>query len=285
VHDLDTIGHGAGSGSPRSESPRSGRAVRTGALFAALVAAPEGERDALRQEIVLLNADVARRVAGRYYRRGLDRDDLDQTAYLALVVAVRTFDPELGHDFMSFAVPTILGGVRRHFRDHGWTIRVPRRVQEVQVMLHRDGLPSADEATYGTETVARLAQRLGRSHEEVEDALRARGCFRPASLDDVAARGGEGPDEWLASGTAEQDAVELRAMLGPLVDRLPPRDRTLLRLRFGEDRTQQAIARELQLTQAQVSRLLARVIARLRAELEYGAAQPSGVVVSWRPPA
>ena len=92
-------------------------------------------------------------MARRYHSRGIDAEDLDQAACLALVQAVRTFDPDRGHDFMSYAVPTIVGGVKQHFRDLGWTIRVPRRVQEVQLLIDREGLPEADEIRYGAHTV------------------------------------------------------------------------------------------------------------------------------------
>jgi RNA polymerase sigma-B factor len=160
-----------------------------------------------------------------------------------------------------------VGGVKQHFRDHGWTIRVPRRVQEVQLLIDREGLPEADEIRYGVHTVDRLASHLHLTAREVEAALSARGCFSPASIDQEGAwpraLGAEGG--W---GTDEQDAIELRAVLAPLVRRLAPRDRELLRLRFREDQTQQSIAVKLQLTQAQVSRLLTRVIAELRAALE-----------------
>ena len=132
---------------------------------------------------MLLNTGVALAVARRYHGRGIDGEDLDQTACLSLVQAVRTFDPKRGHDFMSFAVPTIVGGVKQHFRDLGWTIRVPRRVQEVQLLIDREGLPEADEIRYGVHTVDRLAKHLHLTTREVEAALRARGCFSPASID------------------------------------------------------------------------------------------------------
>jgi RNA polymerase sigma-B factor len=237
-------------------------------LFEALIAAADADRDDVRKEIVLLNTGVALAVARRYHGRGIDAEDLDQAACLALVLAVRTFDPERGHDFMSFAVPTIVGGVKRHFRDLGWTIRVPRRVQEVQLLIDREGLPEADEIRYGAHTVTRLATHLHLTTREVEAALRARGCFSPASIDQ---EGAWPPARALGAdgkyGTEEQEAVELRSVLAPLVERLAPRDRALLRMRFREDRTQQSIAAELRLTQAQVSRLLTRVIAELRSDL------------------
>jgi RNA polymerase sigma-B factor len=269
VHDLDERGCRTGSGSRASRPARARRGQRTAALFASLTAAADADRDAIRQQIVLMNTGVALAVARRYYGRGIDGEDLDQTACLSLVQAVRTFDPKRGHDFMSFAVPTIVGGVKQHFRDHGWTIRVPRRVQEVQLLIDREGLPEADEIRYGVHTVDRLAQHLNLTTREVEAALRARGCFSPASIDHESgwalSRAFSADGGW---GTDEQDAIELRAVLTPLVERLAPRDRELLRLRFSEDRTQQSIALELQLTQAQVSRLLTRVIAELRADLE-----------------
>jgi RNA polymerase sigma-B factor len=279
VHDLDDGGRRTGSGSRATGPARLRRRQLTAALFDTLSADADADRADIRQQIVLLNTGVALAVARRYYGRGIDREDLDQTACLSLVQAVRTFDPGRGHDFMSFAVPTIVGGVKQHFRDHGWTIRVPRRVQEVQLLIDREGLPEADEIRYGVHTVDRLAQHLNLNTREVEAALRARGCFKPASIDQVGWPRGLGADGgWW---TDEQDAIELRSVLAPLVERLAPRDRELLRLRFGEDQTQQSIAVELQLTQAQVSRLLTRVIAELRADLE--AAEPAadrGRVVS-----
>ncbi len=275
MHDLDDGGRRAGSGSRVCTPARTRRERQTAALFEALTAAADAERDDIRQQIVLLNTGVALAVARRYHGRGIDREDLDQTACLSLVQAVRAFDPQRGHDFMTFAVPTIVGGVKQHFRDHGWTIRVPRRVQEVQLLIDREGLPEADEIRYGVHTVDRLAKHLHLTTREVEAALCARGCFSPASIDQ---KGGWPPLRALGAegrfGTDEQHAIELRSVLAPMVDRLAPRDRELLRLRFSEDRTQQSIAVELRLTQAQVSRRLTRVIAELRAELgaaEHGA--------------
>ncbi len=269
MHDLDDGGRRAGSGSLATRPARSHRGQRTAALFDMLTGAvAEAERDDVRRQIVLVNTGVALAVARRYHGRGIDAEDLDQTACLSLVQAVRTFDPKRGHDFMSFAVPTIVGGVKQHFRDLGWAIRVPRRVQEVQLLIDREGLPEADEIRYGVHTVHRLAKHLHLTAHEVEAALRARGCFSPASIEQQ----GAWPSRVLAAegrcGTEEQDAIELRSVLTPLLDRLAPRDRELLRLRFGEDQTQQSIGAELRLTQAQVSRLLTRVMARLRADLE-----------------
>jgi RNA polymerase sigma-B factor len=269
VHDLADGGLRAGSGGQAFSPARSRRGQQTAVLFETLTRVAEADRDDIRRQIVLLNTGVALAVAQRYHGRGIDGEDLDQAACLSLVQAVRTFDPERDRDFMSFAVPTIVGGVKQHFRDLGWTIRVPRRVQEVQLLIDQEGPPEADEIRYGVHTVRRLAKHLHLTTRDVEAALRARGCVSPSSIDQ---EGAWSPSEALGAegryGTEEQDAVELRSVLAPLVDRLAPRERELLRLRFGEDRTQQAIALELRLTQAQISRLLSRVIAGLRADLE-----------------
>jgi RNA polymerase sigma-B factor len=221
VHDLDHGGRTTGSGRTlRSGRPRRGQ--DTAALFARLTTSTDAESDDLRQQIVLLNTGVALAVARRYHGRGIDAEDLDQTACLSLVLAVRTFDPRRGHDFMSFAVPTIVGGVKQHVRDLGWTIRVPRRVQEVQLLIDREGLPEADEVRYGVHTVRRLAEQLHLSAHEVEAALRARGCFSPASIDQ---HGSWRPSRAVGAdvrlGTEEQEAIELRAVLTPILDRLP----------------------------------------------------------------
>jgi len=262
------------------------RSRKTALLFDQLADADEADRAEILEQVVLLNAGLALSVSRRYHRRGIDGEDLDQSAYLALVMAARSFDPARGHDFVSFAIPSIIGGVKRHFRDQGWTIRVPRRVQEIQLQIDREDLTEADENRYGVRTLARLADHLHVTVGEVEDALRARGCFRPASLDDAAtqlrARVITSP---APLGQDEQNSVELRALLRPMLRDLAPRDRRLLELRFGEDRTQRSIADELQLTQAQVSRLLGGIIGRLRSQLETGGHVPDlpDVVVSSTP--
>src|SRR3954447_8830527 len=209
---------------PRLTASRAtSRTEETALLFAQLDDADGARRTEVLERVVLLNAGLALSVARRYRRRGIDRDDLDQTAYLALVLAARSFDPSRGHDFVSFAVPSIVGGLKRHFRDVGWTVRVPRRVQEVQLLIERGGLPEADELRYGTTTLTRIADHLHVSVPEVEAALRARGCFSPASLDDEKTQGrvhrlpagGDGEED-------EREAVELREALGPLVRELAP---------------------------------------------------------------
>ena len=228
---------------------------------------------------MLLNAGVALALARRYHGRGIEGDDLDQTAYLTLVLAARAFDPSRGHDFLTFAVPTILGGLKQHFRDHGWTIRVSRRVQEVQLLIERQNPLAMDEPSYGAHTVERLAEHLRVTPHEVEAALRACGCFRPTSLEAIGWRGDRSPADVVLRDEDERLAVESRAELAPLLRRLTPRERRVVWLRFGEDRTQRAIAAEVDLTQAQVSRILTRVVGELRTQLTSALTEDASRVV------
>ena len=251
------------------ELPHQLRSLRTVQLFGQLSAAtaPE-ERQRLRDQLVELNVAVARGVARRYHRRGLEEDDVDQTAYAALVRAVQRFDPDRGSDFLTFAIPSIRGEIMRHFRDYGWTIRVPRRIQETQGEIDRaePGIDGRDP--WSNERLDDLARLLGRHRDDVSEALSARGCFAPSSLDRQL-----GPDTSLTLGgslAAEEDwisPVEARSILQPLVRRLGARDQRVVYLRYVEEWTQQAIADELGVTQMQVSRILARILLGLRAEI------------------
>jgi RNA polymerase sigma-B factor len=214
--------------------------------------------------------EVARSVASRYFRRGIEEDDLVQVAYTALTRATRDFDPSRLHDFLSYAVPTIRGELKRHFRDHGWTVRPPRRIQETQARI--------------TTAEGQLVQRLGRSPQpsemadhlgievdEVIEAISADGCFAPASLDrPVAGLDGGGLStlgDLIGEEDRSQPAAEARVALAPVVRLLKKRDRRILYLRFFEDRSQQEIAEEIGVSQMQVSRLLTRIMRDLRTEL------------------
>jgi RNA polymerase sigma-B factor len=249
--------------------PRELRRLRTEELFGRLSAGPApAASDQLRDQLVLLNVGVASGVARRYHHRGLENDDIDQTAMIALVRAVRRFDPDQGHDFLSYAIPTIRGEILRHFRDQGWMIRVPRRIQELQTEIRR-----ADPDVDGRERCSNarldeLASLLGRPRREVTEALTARGCFSPTSLDvepdsDNPATIGDGigvDDDWLTR-------LETRNVLLPLLGQLSGRDQRVLFLRYVEEWTQIAIADELGITQMRVSRILARIHRTLRDEL------------------
>ena len=227
---------------------------------------PDTHRRA-REEVVLANLGVARSLASRYRGRGIPDEDLEQVAYTALIGAAQRFRPEEGHDFLSFAVPTIRGELRRHFRDHGWTVRPPRRVQEIQfrVLAVQDELArSCDRPP----TAAEIARELGESRQHVSQALALEGCFSPASLDAPVGSGTATVGDLLPDAAAdEEEAAEARLMLRGAVRELSERDRHVIRLRYFEGLTQKEIGDELGLTQAQVSRILARITRELRASL------------------
>ena len=248
--------------------PEQDRSAATSRLLAELHATEdEHEREALRAEVVVLNMGVARAIAHRYRQRGLAEEDLVQAAYVGLVKAVKGFDPGHERDFLSYAVPTVTGEVKRYFRDFGWTVRPPRRVQEMQGQIAKLSAELTHKLGRSPKP-SEIAHHAGIDVEQVIEALAADGAFTPASLDvpvgeDGAATLGDlMPDE-----DADFGSAEARVMLGPAVRSLAPRDRRILELRFFEGWTQEQIARDIGVTQMQVSRLLSRILKDLRAEL------------------
>ena len=244
------------------------RARRTAELVAARATALSAEqRDAINAEIVELNRAVAVALARRYRGRGVDVEDLCQTAFEGLTKAVVRFDSDRAEDLLSFAVPTIRGELLRHFRDQAWTIRPPRRVQE----LRKEASVAAEKlrALRGHEPSASdVAAELGVEESAVTEAMRAGDCYAPVSLSQPTGDGSQltiadvlcADDEW-------NDLSDARLSLIPAVHQLSERDRRILYLRFFEDLSQAEIGRELGVSQMQVSRLLARVLSRLREEL------------------
>jgi len=223
----------------------------------------ETRRRAL-DEVILVNLGVARGLAASFRDKGIPREDLEQVAYTALVAAAHRFKPEAERDFLSFAVPTIRGELKRHFRDCGWTIRPPRRVQEIhlRVLATRDRLAKHSDRT---PNAAEIAADLGENEHHVAEALRLDGCFAPTSLHRPIGSGDATIGDLLAEEEShDHDAAEARVMLGPAVRRLSARDRYVLRLRFFDGLTQQEIGQELGVTQTQVSRILSRIANRLR---------------------
>jgi RNA polymerase sigma-B factor len=221
-----------------------------------LEGAPPGttaHRDA-ENEIVRRHLGLASALARRYHGRGLDDDDLQQVAALALVGAVRRYDPERG-DFASFATATVLGELKKHFRDLGWTVRPPRRIQTLQASIAAADGPAWDET--GQSRAAALARRLGEPVADVLEALQARGCFQPDSLDAASTEPSAAQDERF-------DRVDERVSVTALCRSLDDADRALLRMRFFEDLSQREIARRLDRNPMWVSRRLAALLDHLR---------------------
>lgn len=250
------------------------RRESTARLFAELEGATEDEARTIRDQIVRLNMGVASDCARRYRGRGVATEDLDQVAYLGLVKAVQAFDADRGHDFLSFAVPTIRGEVRRHFRDLGWALRPPRSIQELQSRI----LAAESDLTQELGRSPRpsdLAKHLGVDLEQVLDALGASGCFAPASLDVPALEGDDSLGERIGAEDPAFATAEARVTLDAVLRGLTPRERRILELRFFGNRTQAEIGADIGVTQMQVSRLLNRILARLRERLLADAEQAS----------
>jgi RNA polymerase sigma-B factor len=225
---------------------------------------------AAREELVLANSGVATAIARRYRNRGEAMDELVQTAYVGLVKAANGFVPDRAPDFLAYAVPTISGEVKRYFRDQGWAVRPPRRVQELRMSTTR--VRGEIENRLGrSPTVAELAAELGVDEDDVIEALASDQGYRTLSLDAPAGPDGEVAGPTLADGLSVVDhgfeAVEDVMSLKPLLDRLPPRERRILALRFFEELTQQQIGEQVGVTQMQVSRLITRTLNRLREDL------------------
>ncbi len=219
----------------------------------------------LRGELVEAHLGLARHLAKRFAQRGESTDDLVQVASVALVHAVDRFDPQVGVAFSTFATQTILGELKRHFRDRAWTVRAPRRMQELYLRLGTS-IDHLSQALGRSPTIAELATDTDSDEEAVLEALEAGQAYRAASLDAPMAGAVE---ETLGDRLGSTDDgyldAERRAELGPLLDRLPERERRIVELRFVAEMTQSEIAQHVGVSQMHVSRLLARSLARLRA--------------------
>ncbi|MST31325.1 SigB/SigF/SigG family RNA polymerase sigma factor [Acidimicrobiaceae bacterium USS-CC1] len=229
---------------------------------------------ALRDELVAAHLGLAEYLARRFANRGEPLDDLVQVASLGLLKAVGRFDASRGVEFSTYATHTIVGELKRHFRDKGWAIRAPRRMQELYLRLGKV------VATLGQElgrspTIAELAAEVEVSEEEVLEALEAGQAYRFASLDAPVA--GDGESETLGARMGAEDPemedAERRATLSPLLRQLPERERLILHLRFFDGLTQSEIASRLGISQMHVSRLLARSVAQLRSSADLPSAE------------
>jgi len=223
-----------------------------------------GTRDALVARFLSLASHLARR-----YHGGAEADDLQQVAALGLLKAIDRFDPERGIAFTSFAVPTIVGELKRYFRDHGWTVRVPRDLQELKVRV--DALSQTLTGELGrSPTAAELAERANATTEQILEALAAATAHRPDSLDRPLAEDGDDAIDLLVATEPGFERVDDAALVGGLLHTLSDRERVILRLRFEEDLTQVEIGARLGISQMHVSRVIRQAIATLQTAANQG---------------
>ncbi|CAL9323379.1 RNA polymerase sigma factor SigF [Streptomyces sp. SudanB182_2057] len=241
----------------------------TGAAFERLALLADGpERRALRDDLVRLWLPMAERIAVRFRGRGEALEDLYQVAALGLVKAVDHYDPARGRAFEAYAVPTITGEIKRHFRDHMWTLHVPRRVQDLRNRVRAAVKDLAQTGTGRAPTVAEIAAYARLSEDEVRTGMEALECFSALSLDaEVSGTDGYALGDSLGGPDPGFDLVVDRAAVRPCLEALPERERTILYLRFFQGMTQSCIASELGISQMHVSRLLSGCFDRLREEL------------------
>ena len=243
---------------------RDARRAASQERFAELVTLHEDDprRPQLRADLVELHAGLAHSIARRHSRGGQHDDDLAQVAMLGLVKAIDRFDPGREVEFSSFATPTIRGEVRRHFRDTAWAAHVPRGLRELATQI-----PAAVESLTGelgrAPKPSEIARELGVDAERVTEALEAAEAYSTVPLDSPVADG-RPMAETIGGVDDALERIDERAALRPLIAALPQRERTVLMLRFFEERSQTQIAEEIGVSQMHVSRILARTVAELR---------------------
>ena len=224
---------------------------------------PEHRR--ARDELVTIHLPLVHYLARRFRDRGEPLEDLVQVGTIGLIKAVDRFDPERGVEFSTYATPTIVGEIKRHFRDKGWAIRVPRRLQELRISIGQ-ATAELSQKSGRSPTVAELAEQIGVSEDEIIEGLEGAQAYSTSSLD--AQVGGDDDSPMLADRLGADDpdleGVEYRESLKPLLAALPARERRILVLRFFHGMTQSQIAEEVGISQMHVSRLLAKSLAQLR---------------------
>ncbi|WP_260327944.1 MULTISPECIES: RNA polymerase sigma factor SigF [Streptomyces] len=239
------------------------------ALFVELRTLKEGSAEyaELRNRLVRMHLPLVEHLARRFRNRGEPLDDLTQVATIGLIKSVDRFDPDRGVEFSTYATPTVVGEIKRHFRDKGWAVRVPRRLQELRLAL-TTATAELSQQHGRSPTVHELAEKLAISEEEVLEGLESANAYSTLSLD-VPDTDDESPAVADTLGAEDEalEGVEYRESLKPLLEDLPPREKRILLLRFFGNMTQSQIAQEVGISQMHVSRLLARTLAQLREKL------------------
>ena len=257
----------------RVPTPRRGRpAVQQTAmdLLRQLAATPadDPQRPTLRSHAIEAWLPLARHLAQRFHGRGEPLDDLTQIATVGLIKAIDRFDPEYGNDFAAYAVPTIVGEIKRHFRDRTWDIRVPRRLQELKLDIN-EATATLAQKLGRSPTITDLAEHLHRTEDDIIEGLEGARAYNAVSLQTLVGAGIDGTELGDLFGMDDPDLAlaEFRTSLGPALDALSPREQHIVILRFFGNLTQTQIAHRVGISQMHVSRLLARSLATLRTQL------------------
>ena len=269
----DNPAEGSAPGPPDGSPSRGFEAskLRSAELFAELNAGDAGQsaRRTARDDLVHLHLPLVEHCARRFRNRGEPLEDLVQVGTIGLLKSIDRFDSERGVEFSTYATPTIIGEIKRYFRDKGWAIRVPRRLQELRMQI---GAATAEltQSLGRSPTPRELAEAIGCSVEEIIEGIESSHAYSTLSLDasdDDDEMGGSMLD---AIGVEDENLehVEIRESLKPLLDALEPREKKILLLRFFKNKTQTEIAEEIGVSQMHVSRLLSRTLEQLRSSLE-----------------
>ncbi|HET6153129.1 MAG TPA: RNA polymerase sigma factor SigF [Marmoricola sp.] len=240
---------------------------RSQALFMELGAAEPGRAADLRAALIELHLPLVEHCARRFVHRGEPFEDLAQVGTIGLIKAVDRFDLERGVEFSTYATPTIIGEIKRHFRDKGWAVRVPRRLQELRMSI-ATATAELTQTLGRSPTAAEIAAQLEVRVEDVLEGIESANAYTTMSLD---AGTGEDAPAWIDSLGHTDDAlehVEIRESLRPLIERLPAREQQILVLRFFRQQTQSQIAEQVGISQMHVSRLLTRTLEKLRDSIE-----------------
>jgi RNA polymerase sigma-B factor len=244
--------------------------ARTKELFAELTGLAEDDvrHRQVRDQLVEMHLPLVEYLARRFRNRGEPLDDLIQVATIGLIKSIDRFDLDRGVEFSTYATPTIVGEIKRHFRDKGWAIRVPRRLQEMKLSLTK-ATAELSQRNGRAPTVGELAAHLELSEDDVLEGLESANAYAAVSLDapDIADDESTAVSDSLGAMDDALEGVVYRESLKPLLERLPPREKNILMLRFFGNMTQSQIAADLGISQMHVSRLLARTLAQLREDL------------------
>ena len=231
--------------------------------------ATDGSRDAAREALVHLHLPLVEHCARRFRNRGEPFEDLVQVGTIGLIKSVDRFDTERGVEFSTYATPTIIGEIKRYFRDKGWAIRVPRRLQELRMQITA-ATAELTQSLGRSPTPREIAESIGCSVEEIVEGLESSNAYATLSLDagDDSDDGAPSMLDAIGVDDAALAQVEIRESVKPLLEGLPEREKRILLLRFFKNMTQSQIAAEIGVSQMHVSRLLTRTLEQLRASLE-----------------